>query len=47
MTNNANKKEKIVLLNKVTGYLLPGHLSALVRARRAWCLLRPLLRLWS
>lgn len=39
MTNNANKKEKIVLLNKVTGYLLPGHLSALVRARHAWCLL--------
>jgi hypothetical protein len=35
VTNNANKKEKIVLLNKVTGFLLPGHLSALVRSRRA------------
>jgi len=29
-----------VLLNKVTGFLLPGHLSALVRPRRALCLTR-------
>ena len=40
VTNNANNKEKIVLLNKVTGFLLPGHLSALVRPRRALCLTR-------
>ena len=30
-----------MLLNKVTGYLLPGHLSALVRARPAEALKVP------
>ena len=30
MRNNAKTSERITLLHKVSGYLLPGHLSALV-----------------
>ena len=31
--NNGNRSEKITLLNGVSGFLLPGHLSALVRTQ--------------
>ena len=31
--NSANKKERIKLLTSVSGYMPPGHLSALVSLR--------------
>lgn len=31
VTSNANSKLRLTLLHKVSGFLLPGHLSALVR----------------
>ena len=35
--NNAKSSERITLLHKVSGYLLPGHLSALVSNTNCCC----------